>query len=57
MLNKYKVNVLEGGEDGRRCFSVHADTIDGAAIRAGYELQQVEPAQEIRMIETYAFIA
>lgn len=57
MLNKYLVNVLEGGAAGKERFAVYADTIDGAAIRAGYELQQQEPAQEIRMLERYAFIA
>lgn len=57
MLNKYEVNILEGGPPQLQRFLVYADTIEAAAMRAGYELQQTEPAQEIRMLERYAFIA
>lgn len=56
MLNKYLVNVLEGAA-GKDQFSVYADTIDAAAIRAGYELQQQEAAEEIRVLSNYAYIA
>ena len=57
MLNKYVVNVLEGGAAGKERFAVYADTIDGAAIRAGYELEQEQAAEEIRVLSKYAFIA
>ena len=57
MLNRYEVNILEGGAAGKQQFSVYADTIDAAAIRAGYELQQQEPAEEIRVLSNYAYIA
>ena len=57
MLNKYEVNILKGGPLDLQRFSVYADTIDAAAIRAGYELQQQEPAEEIRVLSNYAYIA
>ena len=57
MLKRYDVNILEGGPLDLQRFSVHADTIDAAAIRAGYELRQKEPAEEIRVLSNYAYIA
>lgn len=57
MLNRYEVNLLTGGPPQRQSFQVYADTIEAAAIRAGYELQQQQAAEEIRIISNYAFIA
>lgn len=57
MLNKYDVNVLEGGPEQLQSFRVCADTIEGAAMRAGYELKQKEAAEEIRILSNYAFIS
>lgn len=56
MLNRYEVNILEGGQPQRQQFAVYADTIEAAAIRAGYELQQNQAAEEIRVLSNYAFI-
>lgn len=56
MLNRYQVQLIEGGPADRQQFSVSADTIEGAAIRAAYELQQEETADKIRMLDNYAFI-
>ena len=56
MLNKYQVNIIEGMA-GKDRFAVYADTIDAAAIRAGYELQQEQAAEEIRILSNYAFIS
>lgn len=57
MLNRYQVQILEGGPADRQQFTVSADCIQGAAVRAGYELQQQETAELIRMIDNYAFIS
>ena len=57
MLNRYDVNITQGGPDQLQQFRVYADTIEGAAIRAGYELQQDQAAEEIRILSNYAFIA
>lgn len=59
MLKRYEVNLLETGglvPPGRSRFKVSADDIEGAAIRASFELGQ-ETAEMIRVIDTYALIS
>ena len=59
MLKRYEVNLLETGglvPPDRSRFKVSADDIEGAAIRASFELGQ-ETAEMIRVIDTYALIS
>ena len=59
MLKRYEVNLLETGglvSPGLSRFKVSADDIEGAAIRASFELGQ-ETAEMIRVIDTYALIS
>lgn len=59
MLKRYEVNLLETGgivPPTRSSFKVSADDIEGAAIRASFELGQ-ETADLIRVIEGYALIS
>ena len=59
MLKRYEVNLLETGGIVPPCrsrFKVSADDIEGAAIRASFELGQ-QRADLIRVVEGYALIS
>lgn len=59
MLKRYEVNLLETGGlalPGAARFKVSADDIEGAAIRASYELGE-GTAELIRLMDRYAYVA
>lgn len=59
MLKRYEINLLETGgalPPGPARFKVSADDIEGAAIRASYELGQ-DRADLIRLLDKYAYVS